>query len=164
VHIDPKTNSDLWLLPLQGDRTTLPLVRTPFNERHARISPDGRWVAYSSDESGTAQIYVQAFRPGAGTPPRYQVSSGGGAMPRWRADSRELFYLAGDGRLFAVSIRSGPSFSASAPTPLFDTQVRGAFSYSVDTAGKRFLFVRGPEDGEVPVLVVLNWPATLRRK
>ncbi|MGH9674973.1 MAG: hypothetical protein ACRD44_17510, partial [Bryobacteraceae bacterium] len=164
VNIDPKTNSDLWLLPMQGDRTPLPLARSPFNERHGRISPDGRWVAYSSDESGTAQIYVQAFRPGAGTAPRYQVSSGGGAMPRWRADSRELYYLAGDGRLFAVSIRRGPSFAASAPTPLFDTRLRGAFSYSVDSAGKRFLFVRGAEDGEVPVLVVLNWPATLRRK
>ena len=91
--IDQRTGYDLWVLSL-ADREAKPLVRTPFHEIQSALSPDGRWLAYASDESGAFEVYVQAFPDGQAT---RLVSRGGGAEPRWRADGRELFYVSADG-------------------------------------------------------------------
>jgi Tol biopolymer transport system component len=86
---DPKNSGDLWILPLDGDKKPVALIATPFNETHAQISPDGKWIAYASNSTGRAEIYVQPFPTGSG---RYQISFHGGDWPRWRGDSKELFY------------------------------------------------------------------------
>src|SRR5207249_5041905 len=91
---DPKTKYDLWVLPMFGDRKPFPYVQSDFNEAHAKFSPDGKWVAYGSDEIGRTEIYVRRF-PNAGAG-KWQVSTGGGDQPYWRADGKELFYLAPD--------------------------------------------------------------------
>src|SRR5712692_1489429 len=117
---DPKTGLDLWAVPLEGDREPFPLVQMGGVQVHAQVSADGRWIAYSSNESGSAfDVYVQDF-PTARR--RWKVSTDGGAQPHWRRDGKELFYLAGDGKLMAVPIEGGPTFSPGVPVPLFQTR------------------------------------------
>jgi Tol biopolymer transport system component/predicted Ser/Thr protein kinase len=161
--LDPKTRFDLWVLPLGGDREPLPLVRTDSNEVDGRVSPDGRWLAYASDESGRWEAYVAGFsRPGG----RWQVSNGGGSQPIWRRDGRELFYLAADRKLMAVSVRSGTDFEAGSPVPLFQTRSRytGNVAYDVSADGRRFLVntLVGAE-AIPPITVIWNWSADLKR-
>jgi Tol biopolymer transport system component len=98
--VDPQTNADLWVLPLEGDRTPWVLLKTPFSERHGTFSPDGRWVAYQSNESGRNEIYIRPFAGPAASGAsasqvggQWQVSTAGGTFPRWRRDVRELYYL-----------------------------------------------------------------------
>ena len=104
--IDPKTGGDIWLLPVTGDRRPVPFIQTSFAEHHARISPDGRWMAYVSNESGRDEVYVTRFPRASG---KWPVSSDGGNWPVWRRDGRELFYHAHDGQLMAVSVGAGPT-------------------------------------------------------
>jgi Tol biopolymer transport system component len=106
------TLTDLWVLPADG-RKPLPFAQTRFIEQDGRFSPDGRWVAYMSDQSGAMEVYVRAFSPdfsggSASTGGSVLVSRGGGAAPRWRGDGRELFYLAPDGKMMAVEVTAGP--------------------------------------------------------
>jgi Tol biopolymer transport system component len=116
-NVDPKTKYDLWVLPMFGDRKPLACLQTEFNETHARFSPDGRWVAYVSDESGRAEVYVQSFPATGG---KWQISSGGGDEPLWRRDGKELFYVAADGKLMAAEVnQSASTFQAGVPKPLF---------------------------------------------
>jgi Tol biopolymer transport system component len=124
--LDPKTGYDIWALPLDGDRTPFPFVRTDFDERDGQFSRDGQWVAYQSNESGRFEIYILPF-PGPGV--RERISTDGGAQMRWRRDDRELFYIALDGRLMAVPIRLASKsqvVEAERPIPLFTTRVGGA--------------------------------------
>ena len=113
--IDQRNGYDLWILSL-ADRQAKPLVRTPFHEIQGALSPDGRWLAYASDESGAFEVYVQAFPDSQA---KRLVSKGGGAEPRWRADGRELFYVSADRRLMAVATTIGAAFEASTPATLF---------------------------------------------
>jgi Tol biopolymer transport system component/predicted Ser/Thr protein kinase len=157
--LDPKTKSDLWLLPLEGDRTPVPLVHTESNEVDGRISPDGRWIAYSSDDSGRSEVYVSAFpKPGG----RWQVSSGGGSQPVWRRDGKEIFYLGADRKLMAAPVTPGPRFEAGPSRALFQTRSRytGNYAYDVSPDGQRFLVntLVGSE-AMPPVTVVLHWNA-----
>src|SRR6185436_19593768 len=119
--IDRPTLSDLNTLSLSGDRRATPLLHTPFSEQNAEVSPDGRWVAYQSSESGVNEVYVRPFpRADSG---KWQISAGGGANPLWSRDGRELFYLSGaDGlwRLRVAPISAGAAFSAGAPRTLFE--------------------------------------------
>jgi Tol biopolymer transport system component len=108
---DPKTGLDIWVLPLDGDRKPFPLIQTEFNESQSQFSPDGRWVAYVSDETGGPQIYVQSFPKLTG---KWQVSTDGGTQPRWRHDGKELFYLALDQQLMAVTVLPGATFTDNA--------------------------------------------------
>jgi Tol biopolymer transport system component len=104
---DPKNSSsklDLWLLPLSGDRKPVPFLQTEFNETQGQFSPDGRWMAYTSDDSGIEQIYIQPFPASGG---KRLISSSGGAQPRWRGDGKELFYISPDRQLMTVTIRTG---------------------------------------------------------
>src|SRR5262249_41768225 len=116
---DPKTRNDLWVLPLDGSRNPKPLLQTPFNEWEARISPDGRFVAYTSDESGRAEVYVRPFPSMA---EKWQVSTHGGTKPLWRRDGKELLYLADDRKLMSVELKKGSGFETSAPRALFQTR------------------------------------------
>jgi Tol biopolymer transport system component len=119
---DPKTGTDLWVLPFDGSGRPFPFLKTETNELWAQFSPDGRWVAYQSNESGRFEIYVRAFRaPGGQT----VVSTGGGVYPRWSHDGKELYYIAPDARLMAVSIRAKTTIEAGLPTALFQTRKVG---------------------------------------
>ena len=146
----------------------VPFLQTQFLERHAQLSPDSRWMAYTSDESGQYQIYVQSFPAGSG---KWQVSTSGGIQPRWRRDGKELFYLPADGKLMAVPVRAGATFETGTPALLFQTQLFGlapsavySQQYDVVADGQRFLLnVDLSEATTVPITVVLNWTAGLRR-
>ncbi|HLL75094.1 MAG TPA: protein kinase [Pyrinomonadaceae bacterium] len=164
-HVLYNAVSDLWVLPLFGERRPEPFVRTDFQEASGRFSPDGRWIAYTSNESGRFEVYVQSFPASGG---KWQVSNGGGGSPRWRRDGRELFYLSADGKLMAVEVDgSSDKFEAGVPAPLFEPRV-GAISgdspYDVAADGRRFLVkVPAEETAPAPVTVVLNWTADLKR-
>jgi len=160
--------SDLWLLPLAGNHRPSPFLQTPFIKTQAQISPDGRWIAYTSNESGTDEVYIQSF-PTAGN--KHQASTSGGVQPRWRKDGRELFYLASDQRLMSVPVKLDAAFEAERPVPLFRTRLipQGSQSLGLPTAydvspdGQRFVVTIPPEDLGPPITVVLNWIAALKR-
>ena len=101
------SNPDVWVLPLEGDRKPFPFLQTPFKETQARFSPNGRWVAYVSNESGRNEVYVQTFPASGG---KWPVSTKGGTSPLWRGDGKELFYDSGDGKLMAVEVKTGGTF------------------------------------------------------
>jgi serine/threonine protein kinase len=168
------TQSDLWMLPSSGAMKPSAYLTSPHRKRHAQFSPDGRWIAYTSEEFGDPNIIVQPFPdPAQG---KWRISLKGGVQPRWRRDGRELFYLALDGTLTAVPVKSGPTFEWGAALPLFQTGTspRGgspAFSYDVTPDGQRFLFMTpaAPPATESnstpnPITVVINWTAALRKK
>jgi Tol biopolymer transport system component/predicted Ser/Thr protein kinase len=175
---DPKTKGDLWVLPAQAGTPEgskpRPYLQTPFSEVQGKFSPDGRWIAYVSDESGPAhyQIYVQSFPAGAG---KFLVSTGaGGKQPRWRRDGKELFYISADLKLMAVDVKTAPTFEAGTPKALFDPRILGRrnfgfprYDYDVAADGKRFLVnsvSTTPESSAPePITVVVNWLAALKR-
>jgi Tol biopolymer transport system component len=163
---DPKTGYDIWVLPMSGangDRKPMPLLRTNFEERDAQFSPDGKWIAYQSNESGRPEIYVQPF-PGLGR--KWQISTNGGAQVRWRPDGKELFYIGLDDRLMAFPIHlsaGDQSIEPGASVPLFITHIGGALQgsnrqqYMVSPDGQRFLMsVLTAEANIAPITLVLN--------
>ncbi len=166
--LHPQTIWDLWVLPLQGERRPWPWLNTPASEIRATFSPDGRWVAYSSNESGRNEIYVQAFVPGApAAGGKRQLSTGGGSVPFWRRDGRELYYLAPDGKLMAVQITPGADLSYRIAKELF---APSGFLPSADRGyvpagdGQRFLFVTNADTaGLPPFTVVLNWMTEVKQ-
>jgi dipeptidyl aminopeptidase/acylaminoacyl peptidase len=161
---DPKRRNDVWVLPRFGDRQPFPLIQTEFNEWQAQFSPDGKWIAYVSDESGVSQVYVQAFPMQSG---KVAISTAGGTQPRWRRDGKELFYLAPDRKLMAVAIGVGTPLTAGTPQPLFQTTLDpGAFRQMYETSAddNRFLLNQFIESAAQPLTVVLNWPALMNAK
>ncbi len=149
---NPQTDYDLWALPLDGERKPLPIALTPYVEHDARISPNGRWVTFDSTETGQTEIYAQPF-PGAG--PKSQISVGGGRTPRWRRDGRELFYVAPDNRLMAVSVvQSGSGLEAGPPHALFTLPTASPYEPSPD--GQRFL-ISTTVSAASPITIILNW-------
>ena len=163
--VSPETGTDIWVLPLSGDRKPWPLAQTKFNEQHPRFSPDGHWIAYTSDESGRSEIYVQPF-PGPGG--KSQISTEGGFWPVWARNGRELSYLNGN-KMMIVSITTHPRFDASTPRFLTDASplLPGRFNnaaYDMSADDHRFLLVKAKE-GNAPgeVRVVLNWSEELKR-
>jgi eukaryotic-like serine/threonine-protein kinase len=157
------TGKDIMILPLGDEGRPIPFLRTPFNEGDAAVSPDGRWVAYASNESGQFEVSVRAF-PGTGPDVKRQVSVGGGSRPRWRRDGRELFYVAPNRSVMAVPMRIGPGLDVGRPAALF--QVEAPLGrYDVAPDGNRFLINVGVTDeGSMPFTVVVNWPASLKRQ
>jgi Tol biopolymer transport system component len=158
------TGSDLWVLPMTGDKKPVLFLQTPYNEDDPQFSPDGRWVAYTSNESNTPEVYVRPF-PAA--PGQYQVSRKGGSQPQWRFDGKELFFLAPDGMLMSATVATTKGFEADVAKPLFPTGVvftgnRHQFAVSKD--GTRFLVIV-PEQrtSPAPITVVLNWPAAVQK-
>lgn len=161
VTLDPQSGYDLWALPLGGDRQPFPVVKTGFNESNGQFSPDGRWVAYQSDESGRKEIYVQSF-PGPGG--KWQVSASGGEQPRWRRDGRELYYVGPDGLLMAASIAAaagGPALEVDAPVALFATCLAPALAfkqeYAVAADGRFLLNALVGDTTPAPITLILNW-------
>jgi eukaryotic-like serine/threonine-protein kinase len=164
---DPKTKEDVWVLPLTGDQKPFPLIRTEFDESEGRFSPDGRWVAYTSNESGDKEIYIQSFTPPPSsgvrrTVEKWRLSSGGGSHPSWRRDGKELFYTARDRKLMATEVKSASTFQAGASKALFAMRSRGT-SYAATADGQRFLLETPAQGGSVPLTAVLNWAELLRR-
>ena len=162
--IDPKTKTgwDLWVVSI-ADRTWKPFLQTRFNELAAQISTDGHWIAYSSDESGRPEVYVQPF-PGPGG--KWQISTSGGGSPRWRGDGRELFYKNPEGKVFAVDVKTGTGFEASMPALLFSARFKssGGPQWDVSADGKRFLINQPVADvTPAPMTIVLNWTAGLKK-
>jgi Tol biopolymer transport system component len=167
VYMDTGSNTgfDLWLLPLEGDHKPVLYLQTPFNESDGQFSPDGRWMAYASNESGQPQVYVQSI-PASGR--KFQISSAGGVQPRWRRDGKELFYISGDQKLMAVPVKMGDAFEAGAPQPLFGMKpiyqpLVGRFVYEPAPDGQRFLVLTETGATSPPITVVLNWPAGTKR-
>ncbi len=162
--IDPKTRYDVWVLPLgpQGAGKPYPLLQTEANEAAAALSPDGRWVAYASDESDRYEVYVQSFPSGGG---KRQVSVAGGIGPQWRSDGGELFYQAPDGKLMVAAVERGTSFAAGAPRPLFGFRPSGPLImpyFSVAPDGQHFLVSTIVETAPgAPLSVVLDWTAAV---
>jgi len=162
---DTKARSGIWVLPLSGDRPPVPgkpfpFLQTEFNEIGAKLSPDSKWVAYTSNESGQNEVYVQTFPSPGGKLP---ISTGGGSRPVWRRDGRELYYIAADGKLMAVEVKTGSKFEAGAPKPLFDTRL-GNRPFDISPDGRRFLLANSMEDaGHTPMTVVVNWTGEVKR-
>jgi serine/threonine protein kinase len=165
---NPETKSDLWVLPLQGDSKPTPFLRTKFNESSGQFAPDGHWIAYTSDESGSDEIYVREFSSGSAqgswdAAGKWLISKGGGTAPRWRGDGKELFYVASDGKLMSVSISAKPVFEAGAPRPLFQLPP-GFIGGDVTSDGRRFLIgVPVAQSASGPFTVLLNWRKTLKK-
>ena len=161
--VDPKTGNDIWALPINGaDRKPFPVAQTNFNEHSGQFSPDGKWIAYQSNESGRFEIYVQLF-PGPGG--KTQISTNGGRSPRWRRDGKELFYVGEDDRLMAVPITfasNGQTLEPGTPVPLFVTHtVRPGYDnwdYVVAPDGQRFLMNTPTEETVTfPIVLLMNW-------
>ena len=159
---------DLWILPIDTGRDPVPFAHSAFSKTQAQISPDGRWIVYTSLDTGHDEVYVDSFPVASNRRP---VSVGGGLQPRWRRDGRELFYLTPDQMLMAMPVTSKSGyFDAGSATPLFRTRLRtvgsqikffGAF-YDVTPDGQRFLINLPPPDPGPPMTVVLNWAAGLK--
>ena len=157
-----KGDRDIMALPLEGDRTPVPVVATPFNETNGQFAPDGQWIAFQSNESGRPEIYVQPFRrPGQ----KVRISTEGGIQARWRGDGKELFYLAPDQRLMAVPIQLDAQrnvVDVGTPVALFTTALAGipqndsGRHYMVSRDGQRFL-MDTLREVTLPITVVLNW-------
>ncbi len=165
-----KTRSDIWVLPLYGNRSAYMLINSPGDDVLARFSPDGAWIAYASDESGAQEVYVRSFtRDGHIGADRERVSSSGGSQPIWRRDGKELFYLSPKGEIMAVPVnRSGTALEFGSPAVLFKIlapavgRILGAYDVAPD--GQRFLIGEflGESASAIPT-VILNWPKILPR-
>jgi Tol biopolymer transport system component len=152
----------LWVLPLQGDRKPWPFLRRAFDQCQGQFSPDGRWVAYVSNESGRYEVLVRPFTPSgpAGALESTVVSQGGGIAPRWRGDGKELFYLGANGTVTSVALTADRGMTIGSPKVLF--QVSGAdAAWAVTKDGERF-FLAAPslQSAPSPFTVVFNWQAS----
>jgi Tol biopolymer transport system component len=176
ISIDPQTNADLWVLPMSGDAATrkpFVFLKTPFREAYGAFSPDGRWVAYHSSESGRPEVYLRPFTPPSGDGPagpaamagsQWQVSTDGGILPVWRADGKELYYLNPAGAMMAATITaSGSSLQPGAPVMLFPTRIFGGGAdiqfgrqYDVSEDG-RFLINSMLNEAAAPITLLQNW-------
>jgi len=161
------SRSDLLILPLFGDKKPFPFLETSFIETRGQFSPDGRWIAYASNESGDLEIYVTRFpEPGE----RRRVSTAGGIWPRWRRDGREIVYLAPDNTLTAATVNGeGSRFEAGAARALFGVRPRpllsfGDYPYDVSADGQRFLVnTLAEETTSTAITLVVNWTAALQK-
>jgi Tol biopolymer transport system component len=160
---------ELWMLPMSGERKPSPYLATAFDEGQPVLSPDGRWLAYVSNETLTNQVVVQPFPdPSSG---KWQISADGGVYPRWRHDGRELYYLDPQRRIVAVAVGAEGGFTVGKPTPLFETGLPFSSNgppvpYDVSGDGQRFLIAvpqdpSPPTTNATPITVVLNWQSAL---
>jgi len=186
--VNARTGADLWALPLDGDnpsagsarpgsteeRKPFPVLQSAFDEMDAAFSPDGRWIAYESNQSGQVEILVRPFPESRG---QWQVSTAGGTQPRWRADGKELYYVARDGRLMATPMATaadGQSLTPGAPAPLFALRLASGTSITTGSYSSRPQYVAARDgrflvnvavDAEAtpPIAIVLNWDAPFKK-
>jgi hypothetical protein len=162
VSWSPRTHHDLWVLPTTGEGQPYPYLTTAMNETQGAISPDGKWVAYTSDESGRWEVYLDRF-PSKGS--KLAISAGGGGQPHWRSDGKELFYLRPDGTMMAVDMRLEPMPQVGASRTLFRTVLPGGLvdvrnHYEVSADGQRFLmYMLNLEAQPEPIRILTNWNA-----
>jgi Tol biopolymer transport system component len=161
----PETDWDIWLAHVGGEQRQDAFLSTRFREHNPMISPDGRWLAYQSDETGRFEVYVQPFPEGGS---KWLVSVGGGTEPLWARNGEELFYRSGQ-RVMAASIRSGPNFEAESPALLFEGPFSpslgfGSPAYDITPDGDRFVMI-APETPtpQTEFYVVVNWLEELKR-
>jgi serine/threonine protein kinase len=177
--VDPKTAADIWVLPdpsvKSGDSKPFPFLQTQFVESQAQFSPDGRWIAFTSNKSGQGEVYVRPFSgPASASASEWKISTDGGREPRWSPDGKELFYLAFDpvghfkDELMAVPVQaSGADFHAGPPKPLFDFIFTGTvpqanvFGYAVAAGGQRFLVNPSVNPITTTLNVIVNWEASV---
>jgi hypothetical protein len=167
---DPKTGFDLWALPLVGEPKPMPVAQSPFNESEGQFSPDGRWVAYTSNETGRVEVYVRSFSQQSG---KWPVSPSGGSQVRWRRDGRELFFVASDGVLMAASVSAdlksgtieiGKAVPLFTPTLATGANVTGAKpQYAVGPDGRFLINIAVNYEAPTPITVVVNWRASVRK-
>jgi hypothetical protein len=163
---DPKTGSDLWILPdpLGPPGTAKPysLLQSQSSEQNAQFSPDGHWIAYQSNETGPNEIYIAPF-PGPGG--KRQISTSGGTQTRWRADGKEIFYIALDQKLMAAEVTiKGGEIQTGEVRPLFGPLLTGnGFQYDVSADGQRILAITPRQSASAPLTIVQNWPAGLKK-
>ena len=163
AQVYPGTGSDLFALPIgQPGAQPKALWQTPATSSQGEFSPDGRWVAITSNDSGQSEIYVIPFPPTANEK-KWVVSTGGGVMPRWRRDGKELFYISPDWKMMAVDVDTQPTFRSGTPRALFDTEMvdtgirNGPTSWDIAPDGKRFLIISENSSGAASLNVILNW-------
>jgi Tol biopolymer transport system component len=169
--VDPKTKSDIWVLPLSGDKKPFPYLNQDYNEDSPRLSPNGQWLAYQSDKSGRYEVYVDTFTgaPSASSAARgnWQVSTNGGTRPVWSHDGKELFLIGADRKMMVAEVNNsgGNKFDGSAPKPLFDAHISGDPSgqFDVSKDGRFLMSVPVKQDVSTPITVVVNWTAGLKQ-
>ena len=168
VHIEQSgpTGAGIWAMPLTGDRKPFPVVQSPSPQARLatyRLSPDSRWLAYSSTESGREEVYVTHFPSGQG---RWQVSQTGGTFPTWRGDSKEIWYVGIDGSLEAASLSAtSEEFELNPPHTLFQVNYIAPVGnpYDVSPDGQRVVFSTFPESTPTPLVLVTNWTSDLKK-
>ncbi|HEV8481183.1 MAG TPA: hypothetical protein VGR66_10355, partial [Candidatus Eisenbacteria bacterium] len=157
---------DVWMLPLSGDRKAVPLLQGPYDESQAHVSPDGRWLAYTSHETGRDEIYVQSFPQPSG---KWQISTRGGTDAQWNPNGHELFYISPDQQMMVMDVPTGPTFQVSVPRPLFPIRVSvptGPRNHYAVGADGSYFYVIAPLGGQTTSLmtVILNWPSEVARR
>jgi eukaryotic-like serine/threonine-protein kinase len=158
---DEKTGEDLWLLPLQGNHTPQPLLQTPHDESEPRFSPDGKWIAYVSNQSRAYEVYL---RPASGEGTR-QVSAHGGTRPRWSPDGKDLFYFSrASGAIYRIPISGTANDPHLGKPQTLDTDKTPFQTYEVTDEGPLLLQTNAPLPGSIPITVVLNWSSELRQR
>ena len=161
--IKSNTQNDIWILPMSGERKSIPFLQTGANETSAQFSPDGHWIAYVSDESGTNQVYIAPFPNPVG---KWQVSRSGGSEPRWRGDGKEIFFLSPENKLTAATVNaSGSNLQIGNAETLFEIHPANppGYHYDVTKNGKRFLVDSNRESNVQPLALVINWPAAVAK-
>ena len=155
------------MAPVDRPQAAFPFIKTAAREGQGKFSPDGRWLAYYSEESGAGQIYIRRFRDGPAAEAKWQISTTGGIQPRWRGDGKELYFLAPEGKMMAAAIRLGAETLQSDPAhELFDFRPGSAFwiryQYDVSPDGKRFLLLSSAEERPGnSMTLLLNWEKAL---
>lgn len=152
----PQGNFDIWTLPLPGPSEPVQFLQSPFDKKEVRFSPDGRWLAFISNDSGQGEAYVTPY-PGPGE--KVRLSSGGARLLRWGRSGNEFFYVSAEGRMISLPVKTSPSLQTGAPVTLFTIPGKQWVSFEVSADGKKFLAVV-PEiaSDEQPLTVIANWP------
>jgi eukaryotic-like serine/threonine-protein kinase len=168
TEVNSKTGTDLMQLRLDGAPKAEPLIQTPFLEAAADISPDGRWIAYQSNESGRPEVYVRPFPKVDGG--RVQISTGGGSKPAWSRNGRELYFLAPNTAMMVVPVQTSPTFTPGNASKLFDGPwfaTTAARTYDVSPDGQRFLMIKDATADStlaLPINVVVHWTEELKAR
>jgi serine/threonine-protein kinase len=162
VEATAQNSNDIWALPMTGDRTPRPLVTSRFDDRRPAISPDGRWLAYGTNEQGPSEIHVRPYPETARE--RYQASAGGGTSPVWSINGGAIFYRSGT-RFVRVNVTTSPDFKAGKPEELFTIGGTDAtMNYDLAPDGKRFALIKSGNDGAAEYRVVVNWAEELKAR
>jgi eukaryotic-like serine/threonine-protein kinase len=169
---DPKTKSDIWVLPLSGDKKPFPYLNQDYNEDLPRLSPNEHWLAYQSDKSGRYEVYVDTFTgsPSASSSAargNWQVSTSGGTRPVWSRDGKELFFIGADRKMMVAGVNNSAEnrFDASAAKPLFEAHISGdpGDQFDVGKDGRFLMPVRVQQGATTPITVIVNWTAGLKK-